>query len=95
MRERAKRERKKEHSNLLSPIPGVRLSKFIEPIVKVHLLDKGYAYIPKMRDFTKDIKEESSRNQRFWAREASYMCYYASRDRDSSYFGLFPTLGLF
>ena len=29
-----------------------RRSKFIKLRVKVHLLDVGYAYIPKMRDFT-------------------------------------------
>ena len=52
-------------------------------------------HIPKMRDFIKDPKEEISGNQRFWARKASYRCYCASRGRGSSYFGLFPTLGLF
>ena len=41
-------------------------SKFIKPKVKVHLLDEGYAYIPKKRDFTKDLKEEISGNQGFW-----------------------------
>ena len=65
-------------------------SKFVEPRVKVHLLNESYAYIPKRRDFTKYPNEEISGNQGFLAREASYSCYYASRDRDSSYYGLFP-----
>ena len=64
--------------------------------MKVHILDEGYAYIPKKRDFTDDPKEEISGNQRFWAMEASYPCYYDLRGMNSSYFGLFSTLkGLF
>ena len=63
--------------------------------MKVHLLDEGYAYIPKRKGFTEDPKEEISRNQGFQAREASHPCYYASIGRNSSYFGLFSTLGLF
>ena len=69
-----------------------RQSEFVEPRVKVHLLDEGYAYIPKKRDFTEDPKEEILGNQGFWAREASYSCYYASRGRDYFYFGLFSTI---
>ena len=60
-------------------------SEFVEPRVKVHLHNEGYAHILKMRDFTEDPKEEILGNQRFWAREASYSCYCASRGRDSSY----------
>ena len=50
---------------------GFRRSEFVEQRVKVHLLDEGDVYIPKMRDFTKDPKEEISGNQGFWAKEAS------------------------
>ena len=46
----------------------------------------------KNRAFTEDPKEKISGNQLFQAREASYMCYYASRGRDSSYLGLFLLL---
>ena len=63
---------------------------YVEPRVKVNLLDEGYAYIQKRRDFTKDPKEEVSRNQGFRAGEASYPFYFSSRGRDSSYSGLFP-----
>ena len=42
-------------------------SKFIEPRIKVHRLDEGYAHVPKRRDFTEDTKEEIWGNQRFWA----------------------------
>ena len=58
--------------------------------MKVHLLDESYVWVPKRGDFAKDPKEEISGNQGFQAREASYPSYYAPRDRDSSYFGLFP-----
>ena len=51
-----------------------------------------YAWVPKMRGFTEDPKEEISGNQIFRAREASYPCYYALGDRDASYFGLFSAL---
>ena len=36
----------------------LRRLEFVKLRVKVHLLDEGYAYIPKMRDFTEDPKEE-------------------------------------
>ena len=42
-----------------------------------------------MRDFAEDPKEKISGNPRFRTREASYLCYYASRGRDSFYFNLF------
>ena len=60
--------------------------------MKVYLLDEGYANVPKRRDAIEDPKEEISGNQGFRARESSYLCYYVSRGRDSSYFGLFSTL---
>ena len=50
---------------------------------------------PTKKDFTKDPKEEIPGNQGFRAREASRLCYYASKGRGSSYFGLFPLSGLF
>ena len=65
--------------------------EFIEPRVKVHLLDEGYMWVPKRRGFTKVLKEEISGNQGFRAREASHSCYYASRGKDSSYLSLFFT----
>ena len=67
--------------------------EFIEPRVKVHLLDEGYAYTSKRRDFTEDPNEEISGNQGFRVREASYPCYYTLRGRDSSYSDLFPPYG--
>ena len=68
-------------------------SKFVELRVKVHLLNEGYAYMPKRRDFIEDPNEEISRNQIFRAREASYMCYDPSRGRDSSYIVYFLPQG--
>ena len=40
-------------------------SDFVGPRLKVHCLDKGYAWVPKKRDFTEDPKEEISGNQIF------------------------------
>ena len=42
-----------------------RRSEFIEPGVKVHLLDEGYTWILKRRDFTEDPNEEILGNQSF------------------------------
>ena len=33
--------------------------------MKVHLLNEGSAWVPKMRDFTEDPREEISGNQNF------------------------------
>ena len=44
-----------------------RRSEFIELRIKIHLLDEGYAYVPRTRDFTEDPNEEIWGNQRFWA----------------------------
>ena len=42
-----------------------RRSEFVEPKTKVHCLNEGYAWVSKMRDFTKDPKEEIWENQSF------------------------------
>ena len=60
--------------------------------MKVHLLDEGYTWVPKTKDFTQDPRDEILENQGFRATEASYPCYYAPRGRDSSYFSLFSAL---
>ena len=66
--------------------------EFVEPRVKVHLLDEGYVWVPKRKSFTEDSNEEISRNKGSQAKEASYPCYYAPIGRDSFYFDLFSTL---
>ena len=66
-----------------------RRSDFVELRLKVHHLDEGYAWVPKMRGFAEDPNEESSGNRRFQAREASHLFNNSLRGRDSSYLGLF------
>ena len=61
--------------------------------MKVHLLDNGYVWAPKRKDFPGGPKEDISGNQGFRARKASHPCYYASRGRDSSYLGLLYRFG--
>ena len=59
-----KRERRREREtieissnfSLRSTEPGC--SVFVGPITKVHLLNEGYARVPKTRDFTEDSSEE-------------------------------------
>ena len=33
-------------------------SKFVEPRMKVHVLNKGYSWVPKTRDFSEDSSNE-------------------------------------
>ena len=33
-------------------------SEFVGPRTKVHLLDEGYTWVPKTRDFAEDSREE-------------------------------------
>ena len=44
-----------------------QLSEFLETRTKVHHLDEGYTHIPKMRDFTEDLKGGIWGNQVVWA----------------------------
>ena len=54
MLEKYVRKREKERRPSFSlRFSEFRRSEFVEQRVKVHLFDEGYAYIPKMRDFTK------------------------------------------
>ena len=87
VRERGRRER--EHPSFSLRSSEFHQLEFVEPRVKVHLLDEGYAWVPKRGDFAEDPNEEISGNQGFRVREASYPSYYAPRGRDSSYFSLF------
>ena len=65
MRESKEGEKEREHSNHLSQSPEFRQSEFVELRVKVHLLDEGYVWVPKIRDFTEDPREENLGYQNF------------------------------
>ena len=43
----------------------LRWSDFVEPRMKVHILDEGYACVPKKGDFAKDPREEFGGNPGF------------------------------
>ena len=59
------RERKKEkkNSNFSLRYTEFRLSKFVGPITKFYLLDEGYAWVPKTRDFAQDSSEEFGKSK--------------------------------
>ena len=40
-----------------------RLSEFVRPRTKVHLLDESYAWILKLLDFTEDSSEEFGKSK--------------------------------
>ena len=51
-------ERKERNSNFSLRSTEFRRSEFVGPRTKVHLLDEGYAWVPKTRDFAKDSSYE-------------------------------------
>ena len=53
-----KRERGRESSNFSLRSKEIGWSEFIGPRAKVHLLDEGYAWVLKTRDFVEDSSEE-------------------------------------
>ena len=59
--------------------------------MKVHLLDEGYTWVSKRKDFDEDPKEEIRRKSKFsglgGVLGTLYLLFYASRDRDPSYSG--------
>ena len=57
-----KEERKKNQNFYLQSTEFCRL-EFVEPRVKVHLLDKGYAWVQKTRDFAEDLREEFEKSK--------------------------------
>ena len=94
------RERKKKKKNLNFSLRSTEFlrSKFIGPITKVHILDEGYAWVPKTRDFTEDSSKEFGESKVSGlgsVQGSSWSFFYTPRGRDSSYFGLFSTLRVF
>ena len=64
--------------------------------MKVHLLDEGYAWVPKPQDFSKDSSEEFGKSKVSClgsVHGTSKIFFYTPRGRDSSYFGLFFIIG--
>ena len=54
-------KRKKKHFSLRSTeFCG---SEFVGPIMKVHLLDEGYVWVTKTRDFIEDSNEEFGKSK--------------------------------
>ena len=51
-------EKKMKNQNFSLRSTEFYLSKFVGPRMKVYLLDEGYVWVPKTRDFSKDSSEE-------------------------------------
>ena len=47
-----------KNENLSLRSTEFRRSEFVGPRMKVHLLDEGYVWVPKTRDFAEDSSEE-------------------------------------
>ena len=60
---RVREEGKKRVKSFLPRSTEFRWSKFVGPKMKVHCIDEGYAYVPKMRDFVEDSREEFGKSK--------------------------------
>ena len=57
------REREGESSNFSLRSMEIRWSEFVGPRTKVHLLNEGYVWVPKARDYSKDSSEEFGKSK--------------------------------
>ena len=81
------RERKKEKKNLSLRSTEFCRSEFVGPRTKAHLLDEGYAWVQKIRDFAKDSSEEFRKSKVSGlgsVHGTSKSFFYTLRGRDSS-----------
>ena len=60
---RVREERNRRAKSLLPRSMEFRQLKFIRPITKVHCIDEGYAWVPKIRDFIEDPNEEFGKSK--------------------------------
>ena len=58
-----RREREGESSNFSLRSTEIGLSEFIGLRTKFHLLDEGYEWVSKTRDFSKDSSEEFGKSK--------------------------------
>ena len=65
MRERGreKRKNKNKNSNFSLRSTEFRRLEFVGPRTKVHLIDEGYVWVPKTRDFAEDSSEEFGKSK--------------------------------
>ena len=63
MRERGERERKERNPNLSLRFMEFCQSEFVGLRTKVHLIDKGYTWIPKIRNFVEDSSKELGKSK--------------------------------
>ena len=56
-------ETKGESFNFSLRSTEIRWSEFVELRTKVHLLNEGYVWVPKTRDFAKDSSEEFGKSK--------------------------------
>ena len=62
-RRERERERGGESSNFSLRSMEIRWSEFVGPRTKVLLLNEGYVWVPKARDYSKDSSEEFGKSK--------------------------------
>ena len=63
MHERGESNRKERNPKIFLRFIKFRHSEFVGPRMKVHLLEKGYAWVPKTRDFVEDSSKEFGKSK--------------------------------
>ena len=63
MREERERERGERNSDFSLRFTELGWSSRVGPRTKVHLLDKGYAWVLKTRDFVRDSSDEFEKSK--------------------------------
>ena len=61
--EERERERGRESSNFSLRSTNIEWYEFVGLRKKFHLLDKGYAWVPNIRDFAEDSSEEFGKSK--------------------------------
>ena len=96
-RVRVREERKRRAKIFLPGSTEFHRSKFVGLRTKVHRIDEGYAWVPKMRDFAEDPNEEFRKSKVSGlgsVHKASKGFFYALRGREFFLLGLFSIFGM-
>ena len=79
-------EREGESSNFSLRSTEIGWSEFVGPRMKAHLLDEGYAWVLKTRDFAEDLSKKFGKSKVLGlgsVHGTSWSFFYTSRGRDS------------
>ena len=88
-----RKERKKRAKSFLPRSTEFHRSVFVGPRIKVHRIDKGYAWVPRKKDFAKDPRREFWEIKVIGFRRLPTHVSMLQEVRDSSYLDLLSIFG--